>query len=122
MHGTAAVVEFNSVTKSFDGHRVLHDISLNLATDAVTAIVGESGSGKSTLLEHINGLHQPDSGSVSVLGAAIDYAGIDQLRRQIGYAVQGVGLSPHLTAADNVELLAKLSGWDDNALPIADCT
>ena len=112
MHEKSAAVVFDSVTKSFDGHPVLHDVSLALASDSVTAVVGESGCGKSTLLEHINGLHKPDVGTVSVLGATIAYDSVVELRRQIGYAVQGVGLFPHLSAGDNIELLARLSGWE----------
>ena len=111
MHERDAAVEFESVTKSFDGQPVLHDICLALARNSVTAIVGESGSGKSTLLQLINGLHRPDTGIVSVMGNPIAYESVFELRRQIGYAVQGVGLFPHLSAGDNVDLLAKLCGW-----------
>ncbi|MDH3587944.1 MAG: ATP-binding cassette domain-containing protein [Gammaproteobacteria bacterium] len=108
---TAAAV-FDSVSKSFDGRPVLSRISLEFPVNAVIAIVGESGSGKSTLLEHINGLHRPDSGTVSVLGQPIDYSNLVRLRRQIGYAVQSVGLFPHLSAGTNTELLPRLAGWD----------
>jgi osmoprotectant transport system ATP-binding protein len=71
-----------------------------------------SGSGKSTLLQLINGLVQPSQGLVSVFGKAIDYRRLPELRRQIGYAVQGTGLFPHLTVEDNITLLARLAGWD----------
>lgn len=116
MHDADPVITFHSVTKSFGAHRVLDNISLSLAENAVTAIVGESGCGKSTLLEHINGLHKPDTGTVSVLGSTIAYDSLAELRRQIGYAVQSVGLFPHLSAGDNVDLLARLSGWDQSQI------
>jgi osmoprotectant transport system ATP-binding protein len=76
-----------------------------------TAIVGTSGSGKSTLLQIINGLVRPSAGTVHVFGRPIDYGLLPELRRQIGYAVQGTGLFPHLTAEKNITLLARLAGW-----------
>ena len=73
--------------------------------------MGPSGSGKSTLLQMVNGLVRPDTGHVSVLGGEIDYAHVESLRRRIGYAVQGVGLFPHMSAWRNITLLAQLEGW-----------
>src|SRR5260370_1875453 len=77
-----------------------------------TAVVGPSGSGKSTLLQLINGLVRPSSGTVHVHGKPIDYDRLPELRRQIGYAVQGTGLFPHLTVERNITLLARLGGWE----------
>ncbi|MDH3646473.1 MAG: ATP-binding cassette domain-containing protein [Gammaproteobacteria bacterium] len=111
MNERSAAVVFDSVTKSFDGRPVISKISLALPAQRVTAIVGESGSGKSTLLEHINGLHRPDDGTVTVLDQRIDYSAVSELRKRIGYAVQGVGLFPHLSAGDNTDLLAQLNNW-----------
>src|SRR5260370_4847477 len=75
------------------------------------AVVGPSGSGKSTLLQLINGLVRPSSGTVHVHGKPINYDRLPELRRQIGYAVQGTGLFPHLTVERNITLLARLVGW-----------
>lgn len=111
MQDRPAAVAFDSVTKCYGSRAVLSDVSLEFPANTVTAIVGESGSGKSTLLEHINGLHRPDRGTVSVLGRPVDYDALAELRRRIGYAVQGTGLFPHLSAGDNIGLLARLSGW-----------
>ncbi len=109
-------VEFESVFKSFDETPVLEDITLELPGDVTTAVVGESGSGKSTLLEHINGLLRPDSGNVRVFGQAVAYDQLVEFRRRIGYAVQSVGLFPHLTVFDNIALLARLEAWSEDKI------
>ena len=59
------------------------------------------------------GLLRPDSGAVSVLGAAIDYADLRPLRRRIGYAIQDVALLPHLSIERNIRLPATLVGWEE---------
>jgi osmoprotectant transport system ATP-binding protein len=109
----SAGVEFHDVAKRFGATEALHGISVELPDRQITAIVGESGSGKSTLLQHINGMLRPDRGDVYVFEKPIDYHDLTTLRRRIGYAVQGVGLFPHLTVAGNVGLLARLDGWSD---------
>ncbi|MGH8495297.1 MAG: ATP-binding cassette domain-containing protein [Gammaproteobacteria bacterium] len=106
-------VQFDEVSKRYDGAIALDAVTLALPEGAITAVVGASGSGKSTLLQHINGLLRPDAGSLRVFGAPIDYARPEAFRRRIGYAVQGVGLFPHLTVFDNTALLARLEGWPE---------
>ena len=76
----------------------------------ISVILGKSGSGKSTLLQTINGLLQPSGGSILLFGKPIDYNNIYHLRREIGYAVQGTGLFPHLTVRENIALPARVSG------------
>jgi len=90
---------------------ILDDISLEIPAGQTTAILGESGSGKTTLLHHINGLLKPDRGTVDVFDQPIDYTRLVELRRRMGYAVQSVGLFPHLRVAENLSLVARLSGW-----------
>ena len=77
------------------------------------AIVGASGSGKTTLLQMVNALEQPDRGCVQVFGEPIPQHKLQHLRHRIGYAVQGAGLFPHLSARDNVVLVARLQGWSE---------
>ena len=107
-----AHIVFENVTKHYATEKALDGIDLDLMPNATTAIVGPSGSGKSTLLQLINGLERPTTGRVSVLDADIDYERLPELRRQIGYAVQGVGLFPHMTVWENITLLARLSEWE----------
>jgi osmoprotectant transport system ATP-binding protein len=100
------------VSKSYGKEAALNDVNLAFEDGVTTAVVGQSGSGKSTLIQLINGLVRPTSGTVQVFGKPIDYDRLPQLRRQMGYAVQGTGLFPHLTVERNITLLARLVGWN----------
>ena len=102
---------FDGVDKTFGILSVFRHLSLRLPKDQTTAIVGTSGSGKTTLLQMINGLERADAGQIEVLGQAVPTQHLEAFRRGIGYAVQGAGLFPHLTARENVTLVAKLEGW-----------
>jgi osmoprotectant transport system ATP-binding protein len=103
---------FQDVSKSYGKEAALRDVTVAFVGGVTTAIVGPSGSGKSTLLQLINGLVRPTSGTVHIYGKPIDYDRLPELRRQIGYAVQGTGLFPHLTIERNITLLARLVGWE----------
>ena len=109
-------IEFDHISKSYNQNRVVDDVSLMLPVSQTTAIVGESGSGKSTLLQIVNGLVVADEGTVKIAGAEIDYDALPAIRRNMGYAVQGAGLFPHLTIKQNVTLVAQLTGWEDAAI------
>lgn len=106
-------VEFRHVSKAFGTLSVFEDLSLQIPKGHTTAVVGASGSGKTTLLQMINALEQPDAGSIAVMGRPVATEDLESFRRGIGYAVQGAGLFPHLTAEQNVTLVARLEGWSD---------
>jgi osmoprotectant transport system ATP-binding protein len=107
-----ACVEFHAVSKAFDpAQPVLEDVNLALPAGLTTAVVGASGSGKTTLLQLVNAVLRPEGGEVRVFGEPIPADDLVPFRRGIGYAVQGAGLFPHMTNRQNVELLARLSGW-----------
>jgi len=105
-------IVFQGVSKSYGKEAALQDVTVAFADGVTTAVVGPSGSGKSTLLQLINGLVRPTAGTVQVFGKPIDYSRLPHLRGQIGYAVQGTGLFPHLTVEKNITLLARLVGWN----------
>jgi osmoprotectant transport system ATP-binding protein len=107
-----SAIQINGVTKSYGQKLALNSVTLVFPPKRTTAIIGPSGGGKSTVLQLINGLVRPDSGVVHVYGEPIDYKRLPELRREIGYAVQGTGLFPHLTIERNISLLARLNGWD----------
>ncbi len=109
-------ISLSGVSKRFGDAAALTDITIDFPSQQVTAVIGRSGCGKSTLLRICNGLVRPDAGEVSLEAVAIDYEALPALRRTIGYAVQGNGLFPHLTAADNITLVAKLADWTPAAI------
>jgi osmoprotectant transport system ATP-binding protein len=106
----SACVEFLKVSKRYDQHTVLEDVTVNCPAAACTAIVGASGSGKTTMLQLVNGVVRPDGGTVKVFGQHVPDNNVEQFRRKIGYAVQGAALFPHMTAWENVTLVARLQG------------
>ncbi len=108
-------VEFRGVGKRF-ADWVLRDVHLALPSGRGSALVGASGCGKTTALQLINGVYRPDEGEVLVLGDPVPLDGIEAFRRRIGYAVQGAGLFPHMTVAENAGLLARLAGWRADAV------
>lgn len=100
------------VTLTLGGRPVLRGIDLAIPAGSLVALVGGSGAGKTSLLRLINRMVRPDAGTICIDGA--DVAGVDAetLRRGIGYAVQGGGLFPHWTVADNIAAVPWLMGWD----------
>lgn len=108
-------VAFHGAGKRF-ADWVFRSVDLALPAQATSAIVGPSGCGKTTLLQLVNAVHRPDEGRVEVFGEPVPKIAVEAFRRRIGYAVQGAGLFPHLTVAENVSLLARLERWHDAAI------
>jgi osmoprotectant transport system ATP-binding protein len=105
-------IELRDVSKVYpDGHAALLGLCLGVRSGSTVALLGPSGCGKTTTLKLINRLVTPTTGTVLVAGR--DVAGLDPvgLRRQMGYVVQDAGLFPHLTAAENVEVVPRLLRW-----------
>ncbi len=99
-------VRFEHVTKRFSPTVLgLDDVTHDFAPSKVTVLLGLSGSGKSTLLRHINGLHKPTSGTVSVLGQSVNGSSEAQLRRlrsRIGFIFQSFNLVGPVSVLENV--------------------
>lgn len=104
-------IHLDKISHRFGSQMIFENLSLKIEDKKITAILGKSGSGKSTLLQVINGLIRPYDGTVYLFGNAIDYTQIDKIRLAIGYAVQQVGLFPHLNVFDNITLPGVLAGW-----------
>ncbi|MFT6958463.1 MAG: osmoprotectant transport system ATP-binding protein [Halieaceae bacterium] len=109
-----SILSLESAGKQYSGAAALTDVTLQFKRHQITALIGRSGCGKSTLLKMCNGLVRPDTGTVRVFDEPIAYDGnLPSFRKRIGYAVQGNGLFPHLTAVANISLLAKLEAWPE---------
>ena len=111
----AAAVAFEHVSKRFGDAIAVDDVNLAIAEGMFVTIIGSSGCGKTTLLKMVNALVMPDEGEVLVHGRATSNADPIGLRRNIGYAIQGSVLFPHLTVEQNIAYVPTLlnSGDDD---------
>jgi osmoprotectant transport system ATP-binding protein len=101
--------------KAHGSRAAVDDISLSIASGTLLALVGPSGSGKTSLLKMINRLIAPDAGSVRIDGVDVRDTQAAELRRRIGYVIQGIGLFPHMTVAENIAIMPRLIG-----MPIAE--
>lgn len=108
------MINFEHVSKRYEGgmHPAVDDLSLEIPDGQTVVLIGPSGCGKSTTLRMVNRLIEPDSGTVSEDGRDVRDFPPEQLRRHVGYAIQGVGLFPHFTVAENIAVVPRLLGWD----------
>jgi osmoprotectant transport system ATP-binding protein len=107
------MIKLTHVFKTFDGGRshAVKDLSLSVGVGETLVLLGSSGCGKTTTLKMINRLIEPTQGIIEVAGKDVmDHNPVD-LRRQIGYVFQGIGLFPHMTIEQNVEIVPRLLGW-----------
>ena len=107
---SAPSLTFEGVTKRFGDTVAVDDVSLDIAPGAFVALVGQSGSGKSTLLKTVNRLVEPSAGRVLIDGADVAEGPAPALRRSVGYVFQDVGLFPHRTVAENIDLPLRVAG------------
>jgi phospholipid/cholesterol/gamma-HCH transport system ATP-binding protein len=114
------MIEFKSVSKSFDAEPVLKDISFRIKRGETTIILGESGSGKSTILKLVLGLIRPDSGQILIDDHDITKMSERDLvtvRRNIGMVFQEGALFDSLSVRENVGYrLYEESRLDDPAV------
>ena len=108
------VIEFKDVCKAYGEHIVLDHLDMKVEQGAFVTIVGASGGGKTTALKMVNGLVSPDSGQVIVDGQSVAEKNLVELRRSIGYAIQGSVLFPHLTVEQNIAYVPSLLNRRDH--------
>jgi osmoprotectant transport system ATP-binding protein len=106
-------IEFQDVRKQFGGRVVLDGFSLAVGEGETVVLIGSSGCGKTTALKLVNRLLDPDGGAVRVQGRDVSSEDSIALRRKLGYVIQEGGLFPHWDVRDNVEVVPRLLGWDE---------
>jgi osmoprotectant transport system ATP-binding protein len=106
------MISVDNLSKQYGATTVVDRVSMSIERNSITVIVGTSGSGKSTLLRMINRLVEPTSGRVLIDGNDTAAEPPHLLRRRIGYAIQGHGLFPHRTVAENIATVPRLLGWE----------
>jgi osmoprotectant transport system ATP-binding protein len=110
------LLELTGVSKSFGDTVALTPTDLTIDEGATTVLIGPSGCGKSTLLRLMIYLIEPDSGSVRFEGSQFTRRDALTLRHRMGYVIQDGGLFPHLTARDNIALLARHLRWKEEQI------
>ncbi len=111
----AATLEFKDATKRYPGadEAAVDSLSLEVPAGEICVLVGPSGCGKTTAMRMVNRMIEITSGDILLDGESVTATGAPaELRRQIGYAIQQIGLFPHLTVAGNIATVPKLLGWD----------
>jgi osmoprotectant transport system ATP-binding protein len=110
----AADLELRNVSKTYPGQEkaAVEELSLTVPAGEICVLVGPSGCGKTTLMRMINRMIEPSGGDILLDGKSVRDLAPSQLRREIGYAIQQIGLFPHMKIKDNVAVVPKLLGWD----------
>ena len=109
----AAELELRHVSKRYDGQRepAIADLSLTVPAGEVCVLVGPSGSGKTTAMRLINRMISISGGDILLGGRSVLQRDARELRREIGYVIQQIGLFPHQTVGENIATVPGLLGW-----------
>ncbi|MGE6259121.1 betaine/proline/choline family ABC transporter ATP-binding protein [Heyndrickxia sporothermodurans] len=108
------MLKFDHVTKVYKGgKKAVEDLNLEFKSGEFIVFIGPSGCGKTTTMKMINRLIEPSSGSIYINGKNILEKDPVQLRREIGYVIQQIGLFPHMTIQQNISLIPKLLKWPE---------
>ena len=109
------VIEFKNIKKAYGDQVIIDGLNLSIEKGEFITIIGSSGCGKTTVLKMVNGLIQPTAGDIFVDGENIRDKNQTQLRRNIGYAIQGSVLFPHMTVEQNISYVPNLLNKRDKA-------
>ena len=111
-HG-AATLEFREATKRYPGQSepAVDGLSLEVPAGEICVLVGPSGCGKTTAMRMVNRMIDITAGDILLDGRSVRERRPAALRREIGYAIQQIGLFPHLTIGDNIATVPRLLGW-----------
>jgi osmoprotectant transport system ATP-binding protein len=113
---STVMISLRNVSKRFDegAEPAVNNLTLDVEEGETVVLVGPSGCGKTTTMKMINRLIEPSDGTIEVEGKDIAAEDPVELRRNIGYVIQSIGLLPHRTVADNIATVPKLVGWNDS--------
>jgi len=106
------MIQLKQVSKRYGEILALDQVDLTIQDGECLVLIGPSGCGKSTLLKSINRLIDIDQGEILVNGQNVMLYKAEDLRRQLGYCIQGVGLFPHMNVYNNIATVPQLLKWD----------
>ena len=107
------MIEFIDVAKIYKTQTAVEDISFKIDDGEFVCLIGTSGSGKTTIMRMINRMTEPSKGKILIDGEDIMTKNPVQLRREIGYVIQQIGLLPHMTIYENITLVPALLKWEE---------
>ncbi len=111
------MIEFENVVKQYPtGFRAVDGLSLHIPAGEICVLIGPSGCGKTTSMRMVNRLIPFTSGRITVEGRDNREIPTEELRRKIGYAIQQIGLFPHMTIFENVAVVPRLLNWDEDRI------
>ncbi|MCY7397198.1 MAG: ABC transporter ATP-binding protein [Nocardioides sp.] len=115
---SGAEIVLDNVVKRYPGQKTtaVDSLSLTIPAGEIVMFVGPSGCGKTTSLKMINRLIEPTSGTIRIDGEDVLTQSENDLRRRIGYVIQGGSLFPHMSVAKNIAIVPKLLGWDSSRI------
>jgi len=110
----ASPVHYRKVTKRYPGASVdaIHELDLDIPAGEICVLVGPSGCGKTTAMRMANRTIEMTSGDIEIDGRSVRDRNPAELRREIGYVIQQIGLFPHRTVAENIATVPVLLDWD----------
>jgi osmoprotectant transport system ATP-binding protein len=109
-------IKIDNVTKKYGSIVAVQEVSLDIQGGELLILLGPSGCGKTTLLRMINRLVEIDEGKILINNRdVLDFEPV-QLRKNIGYVIQQIGLFPHMTVKENIGLVPKLEGWGEKKI------
>lgn len=106
-------IQFKNISKAYDTEKVIENLNLSIDEGEFVTIIGSSGCGKTTALKMVNGLISPTDGDIYINGENIKEKNLIELRRNIGYAIQGSVLFPHMTVEKNISYVPNLLNKKD---------
>ncbi len=101
-------IKFKDIKKSYGDKVIIENLNLEIEKGEFVTIIGSSGGGKTTIMKMVNGLIKPTEGDIFVNGQNINTLNQTELRRNIGYAIQGSVLFPHMTIEQNISYVPNL--------------
>ncbi|MFC4022396.1 betaine/proline/choline family ABC transporter ATP-binding protein [Oceanobacillus longus] len=108
------MLKFENVSKVYkDGFKAVDSVSFEIPEGELVVLIGPSGSGKSTTMKMINRMIPHTSGTISINGKDVTKLNAAELRRNIGYVIQQIGLFPHYTIEKNIAIVPQLKGWKE---------
>jgi osmoprotectant transport system ATP-binding protein len=111
------MLKFENVSKVFDGgFQAVKSVSFDIPAGEFLVLIGPSGSGKSTTMKMINRMEPHTSGKITINGKDTNSYNASELRRDIGYVIQQIGLFPHYTIEKNIAIVPQLKGWNDKEI------